>query len=73
MGGGREEETQCREVGASQLLFTVSPNHGTWGPGNTGLEEGGDGMKCYPKDVLKPSPSTSKWDLIWRQKRYRGD
>lgn len=25
MGGGREKETQCREVGGSQLLFTVYP------------------------------------------------
>lgn len=64
MERGWEEETQCREVGGSDRnSFSRFPEkgmesqpHGTWGPGNTELEESGDGMKCYPKDVLKPSP-----------------
>lgn len=54
-----EEETQCREVGGSDRnSFSRFPEKGMESQhhGNTELEEGGDGMKCYPKDVLKPSP-----------------
>lgn len=57
-GRKRRQETQCKDAGGCSSLLWFPEKHiksrhgGALGPGNTGMEEDGEDLKCSPKRLV---------------------